>query len=330
MKSVLKWLAAGVASLLVVVAALYFGTRGDYPVPALVTHDNVLPKQDVLGIALHMETIEGPEGAQTIIVLHGGPGADFQSLRALAALSDTHRIVFYDQRGAGLSERVAANQLTLDGYLAELDAVVDLVSSDRPVVLIGHSWGAMLATAYLGQSPMRVRRAVLIEPGYIDADGRAEWRAQSKHFMSGAGYVTQAVLTGFRAAHVTGPDKWAADDFLIGRMVGMFVRHPENPYHCGSGYTAPGWRFGAAASSAWQGVPDTEVDRIAAGTAYEGPVLLLAGACNSWTGPPLQSQHATLFANAVLSVIPNAGHDVVWDKPESTIMAIRGFLAPDA
>ena len=172
MKRVLKWSAVILAFLVVAFTALFVGTRGDYPVARLVTDDPSLPSQAVAGIQLHMRIVDGPEGARTIIVLHGGPGGDFRSLQALEALSEQYTLVLYDQRGAGLSERVGADRLNLDGHLEELQGVIDLVSPDDDPILIGHSWGAMLATAYLGQNPDGVRAAILIEPGYLDLEGR--------------------------------------------------------------------------------------------------------------------------------------------------------------
>lgn len=327
MKRILKWSAIMLACLVVVITALFVGTRGDYPLARLVTDDASLPSQMVAGIQLHMRVVEGPETAPTIIVLHGGPGGDFRSLQALEALSDQYNVVFYDQRGAGLSERVSADRLTLDGYLEELQGVIDLVSPDGPVNLIGHSWRAMLATAHMGRKPDSVRAAVLIEPGYLDAVGYQAWRAESQKYLSGIAYWREAVLIGFRAQHISGPDHAAADDFLIGHMVGVFTNHSENPYHCGDGYTAPSWRFGAQSSDAWDTAPAADLDRISAGAAsYAGPVLLLAGSCNDWIGEALQVDHAAQFSNATLAVLPNAGHDVVWDNPDATLLVLRSFL----
>jgi proline iminopeptidase len=300
--SILKWLSFGIAGLIALVVILFVAMRGDYAVAALVTEDGTLPSREIADLRLHMRTLEGPPGAQTIVVLHGG---------------------------AGLSERVPAELLTLDGYLVELDAIIELTSPDRPVVLIGHSWGAMLATSYLGAHPDRVARAVLIEPGYLDADGKVAWDARAADLMSGAGYALNAVLNGFRAAHVTGPDEQASDDFLIGQMVEVFASHPENPYHCGNGYTAPIWRFGSLASALWRDTLDTELDLIARGTEFPGPVLFMAGGCNDWTGAPLQRRHMALFADSRLEVIPDAGHDVVWDNPGAAMPVIRAFLSED-
>jgi len=164
MRRALTWAAGAVGALAVALVMLFVATRGENSVPPLVTEDANLPSQEVAGVALHMRIAEGPPDAQTVVVLHGGAGGDFRSLLALEALSDTHRVVFYDQRGAGLSERLAAERLTLDGYLEELHAIIEMTSPGKPVVLIGHSWGAMLASAFLGQHPDRTDRAILIEP----------------------------------------------------------------------------------------------------------------------------------------------------------------------
>lgn len=328
MKRIAIWGLGLVGAVCALVAALFVATMGEYTVPALVTEDPTLPGLEIAGIRLHADIHEGPAGAHTIIVLHGGPGGDFRSLQALAALSDRYRVVFYDQRGAGLSARVPASALTIDGHLAELDALIDHVAQGEAVTLIGHSWGAMLAIAYLGRAPERIERAVLIEPGFLDAEGYTRWQERSREFMSGPSFLTAAVLTGFQSLHVDGPDPSARQDFLVGRMVANFADHPDNPYHCGQGFTAPSWRFGALSSSAMAGAPAAEVDRIGLGAErFTGPVLLVAGACDDWLGAPLQLQHAARFADARLAVIADAGHDVIWDNPNAALPVIRAFLA---
>jgi proline iminopeptidase len=55
-------------------------------------------------------------------------------------------------------------------------------------------------------------------------------------------------------------------------------------------------------------------------------VLFMAGACNDWIGEPLQSEHLSRFADATLVVVPDAGHDVIWDNPDATLAIIRAFL----
>lgn len=152
----------------IVAAALgmFFATSGTYEVAATVVDDATLPQIEIKGVRLHAETYGDPSNP-VIIVLHGGPGGDYRSQLGARSLADKNFVVFYDQRGAGLSERVPAEELTVATYMAELDGVIEKYSPDRPVTLLGHSWGAMLATAYLRQAPEKVARAILLEPGFL-------------------------------------------------------------------------------------------------------------------------------------------------------------------
>jgi len=329
-KRVLVGVAVLLAAVITGAIAMWVATRGDYPVLATVTGDPSLPSIEVGGVALHVQQF-GPDAGPAVIVLHGGPGGDFRSLLPLAALADDgFRVLFYDQRGAGLSERVPEEMLTLGDHLAELDAIAARLSPDDPVILIGHSWGAMLASAYLGQHPDRVARAVLIEPGFLSADGADAFLDRLNAMMRGPAYLWEAVETGFRAQHVTGPDAAAADDFLIGHMVHVFASHPENPYHCpGEPFDSPSWRYGAEASRAVMAQASrADLDSLGEVSAFSGPVLLMSGACNDWIGAPLQARHVELFADARHIDIPDAGHDVIDDQPAAALDAIRGFIIP--
>jgi proline iminopeptidase len=265
-----------------------------------------------------------------VIVLHGGPGGDYRSLLGLQALADDYFVVFYDQLGAGLSERVPAEQLTLHSSLADLDLFVDYYGQNDPVSLIGHSWGGMLASAYLGYAPQKVEKAVLAEPGFLNAAEFENWMAFQSSLISGPEYLWVALRSGFEAQHVNGPDAYAADDYLIGEgILPYFTNHPDNPYHCpGEPFDAPHWRWGAVAGNAIPAAA-TEADLNslsdhAAG--YDKPVLFLAGECDTWIGPELQAKHAALYPNARLEVIGDAGHDMFWDNPEQTLAVVRAFL----
>ena len=310
------------------VGAMWIATSGEYAVPATVADDTSLPAIDVDGVRLHAESF-GKTGDPVIVVLHGGPGSDYASLLGLKALRSDYQVVFYDQRGAGLSARVPAEKLTLDGYFAELDGVIATYSPDRPVHLIGHSWGAMLAAAYLGKAPEKIASAILMEPGFFDAAEFADWSARASNYMSGLGMISAGARAVFESLHIEGPDDAAANDYLYGKMVDAFANHPDNPYHCqGEPYDAPHWRFGARASKLASETSGDEIDRIAAGArAYDGPVLLMAGACDTWLGAELQTKHQAYFADAALKVIPNAGHELVWDNERATLAAVSDFLS---
>src|SRR4051794_23954393 len=75
-------------------------------VPKTVAEDPSLPAVDLNGTRFHAEAFGDPD-APVIMVLHGGPGQDYRNSLPLKALADDGlRVVFWDQRGTGLSARV--------------------------------------------------------------------------------------------------------------------------------------------------------------------------------------------------------------------------------
>ncbi len=77
----------------------------------------------------------------------------------LLALSDGHRLIRYDERGSGLSDR-DAEQLDLESRIADLAAVVDACELDR-FPLLGLSGGGPTSVAYAARYPERVSHLIL-------------------------------------------------------------------------------------------------------------------------------------------------------------------------
>lgn len=99
-------------------------------------------------------------GPQTVIVLHGGPGATFDYLRPeWDRLAREQRLLFYDQRGCGRSG--AAPSYHWRDHVADLDQLVRTLAPNQRVVLAGSSWGSHLALLYAHAHPERVRALVL-------------------------------------------------------------------------------------------------------------------------------------------------------------------------
>jgi pimeloyl-ACP methyl ester carboxylesterase len=70
-----------------------------------------------------------------------------------------HAFAHYDERGNGLSDWEVAD-LSLEGFVHDLEAVVDALALDR-FALIGSSKGGATAIAYAARHPERVSRLVL-------------------------------------------------------------------------------------------------------------------------------------------------------------------------
>lgn len=103
----------------------------------------------------------GHFGRTPVITLHGGPAAGETYMRPYVGLATDRQVVTYDQSGCGNSARPEDLSLyTLDRYVAELEALRAHLAFEK-VVLLGHSWGGMLAPAYAAAHPERVAGLVL-------------------------------------------------------------------------------------------------------------------------------------------------------------------------
>src|SRR6266436_639651 len=115
-----------------------------------------------------------------VIVLHGGPDFDHSYLVPdLDRLSDSFRLIYYDQRGRGRSaDHVQPEDVTLASDIADMEKVRQYFHLDS-VVLLGHSWGTVLALEYALRYPQQVSRLILMNPAPASTDDykqlRKEW-----------------------------------------------------------------------------------------------------------------------------------------------------------
>jgi len=83
-----------------------------------------------------------------VIVLHGGPGLDHSMFRPyLDPLADQFRLLYVDERGQGLSERVDPATLSLDVFARDVDLLAEALGLER-FGLLGHSFGAIITTKH--------------------------------------------------------------------------------------------------------------------------------------------------------------------------------------
>jgi proline iminopeptidase len=112
--------------------------------------------------SLHVRTIgRGPP----VIVLHGGPDFDYgYLLPELDRFKDAFRLIYYDQRGRGKSaDHVSPEDVTLASDVNDIDRVRQHFNLDS-AVLLGHSWGTLLALEYALLHPTRASHLILMNP----------------------------------------------------------------------------------------------------------------------------------------------------------------------
>lgn len=107
---------------------------------------------------------------EPILILSGGPGiASHQEDDLAMVLSKNHKAILFDQRGTGKSWTKPLDSTTINIKTAIAD--IEILRKHlgiRKLTLSGHSWGAILASAYTARYPAFVKNLLLIGGGELD------------------------------------------------------------------------------------------------------------------------------------------------------------------
>jgi proline iminopeptidase len=276
---------------------------------------------DVPGARLYYETFGRGD---PIVVVHGGPGMDHNYLLpGMKGLAQTHRVIFYDQRGVGRTEGVVdSTTVSFDRFLTDIDAIGDSLRLGR-FVLLGHSFGGLVAMRYAARHPERLRALVIMntsEPGQRYAaqsrpimrrkqtpEDSAEFRriVQSDAFKQRDSSAVNAMLrTFFRASF--------ADPSLASQLdIHEDQRTSHNMMPVATLVMGPlGPNF-----DLW---PEVATIRV--------PTLIVHGA-EDLVPLEMPRELAQKIPGAQLVVIERAGHFPYVEKPAETFAAINQFLS---
>jgi len=108
-----------------------------------------------------------------IIVLHGGPGLDQgYLLPQMANLAHDHEVTFYDQRGCGksLGFNLTPQTINIDTFVQDLESVRNKLHYKK-FILIGHSWGGLLAMNYAIKYPDHLSGVILLSSAPSNSTG---------------------------------------------------------------------------------------------------------------------------------------------------------------
>jgi pimeloyl-ACP methyl ester carboxylesterase len=127
---------------------------------------------DVDGHGLYLDC-QGT-GSPTIVYLHGAiwdtgavPMPHANGKFAQRALADEYRVCVYDRRNVGMSEVVDATQ-TPEDAIADMRGLLAVAGVEPPYVLLGVSFGGLLAYLYANEYPDEVIGMLLLDPMFPD------------------------------------------------------------------------------------------------------------------------------------------------------------------
>jgi proline iminopeptidase len=119
------------------------------------------------GFVLHYRTTGS---GRSLLLLSGGPGIDIDYLTPIATeLSSSYSTILLEQRGTGRSrpKTLTPENLNLRLLVEDIEALRTSIGADR-LLILGHSWGGVLALAYASAHPERVDSIILVASGGID------------------------------------------------------------------------------------------------------------------------------------------------------------------
>jgi haloalkane dehalogenase len=111
-----------------------------------------------------------------LVMVHGNPTWSFYFRALVSALSPRYRTIVPDHIGCGLSAKPTPQQYgyRLINRIDDLDYLLQQITDQTGLTLIGHDWGGMIATGYALRRPERVKRLVLMNTAaFLPPGGRA-------------------------------------------------------------------------------------------------------------------------------------------------------------
>lgn len=308
--------------LLVYLALLVFAPISFSPT---VDSDPSLPSVSLNGHKFHAETFGNPNNP-ILLALHGGPGGDYLSIRSLKALADKYFVIMYDQRKSGLSSRNSEVEITVQSFFDDLNSFIEHFDNGKPVNIVGHSWGAMLASGYAGMYPEKVNKLVLIEPGILKAELAGPYLNAARPEI---GFVDYIYLSGVwlnKWRVDINSDEEARDDYFMSQLYIYFENKDlSNEF--------VGWRIGTFVQRQTIGkmVRDPELlaslDFLKGVENFEGEVLFLSSENNKIYGANYQRRHLKYYKSATHKIVYGAGHHIFIDQPDLSNQIIDDFLS---
>jgi pimeloyl-ACP methyl ester carboxylesterase len=105
----------------------------------------------------------GQEGKPALLLVHGGLDHARNWDWVARSLREHFHVYAMDLRGHGNSAWAPGASYSIPEHVLDIATLVDLLSRDVPLHLIGHSLGGVLTLVYAGLYPDRVRKVIAIE-----------------------------------------------------------------------------------------------------------------------------------------------------------------------
>jgi pimeloyl-ACP methyl ester carboxylesterase len=286
---------------------------------------------DLGDVTLHVASAGDP-AKPLILMLHGFPEFWVGWENVMEALAADFHVVAPDQRGYNLSSKPQG----VDAYkarvlIADVAALADRLSPEKPFVLAGHDWGASVAYGYAFRHPERLSHLVIangVHPVCFqraildDAEQReaSQYINKLKRPDQAARLAENAFSRGFRMLSGFSDTAWMTDE-LRARYVDAWSRPGAMEamlnWYRASPIVVP--EPGEAVSTA----PVLDIDPAA--VSVRMPHLLIWGDDDTALRPSCFAGLDQFAPDLTVKHIAGTGHWLLHERPKEVAEAIRAF-----
>lgn len=289
-------------------------------------------------IAYTLVSAKGLKKPFPIIYLQGGPGGFIsdRNIKMLAPLSeDGYDIFLYDQIGSGQSERLSdINEYTAVRHKKDLEELIKKIGSEK-VILIGQSWGAILATLFIADNPEKVEKVILTGAGPVQPmhEELLNKNAPDSLNLRKPPYSNKEANDKSKNIRINAIAYWAksfgkklasdkeVDDFQTYRNSELNKATVCDTSKALEAEGGGGFYAQVMTVQSFNKIEDTRPKL----KGSKIPILLMKGQCDNWPWG-FMNEYLELFPNHQLKIIPDAGHSISVEQPELYLKSIREFL----
>jgi proline iminopeptidase len=251
-----------------------------------------------------------------VVVLHGGPGASFDYLLpGFDALATGRTLIYYDQRGGGRSPIPREKPVTWQDHVADLDGLRELWGQSH-LVILGYSWGGLLAQLYATEHPDAVDRLGLVcsAPAWRAARDDFERRFAERNLAP----EVQAERQRLRESNLRVRDPEAFQRRMFELSVVAYFHDPDKARDL-----TPFRVVGRVQQETWKSLGEYDL-RPRLERLREIPALVVHGAEDPI--PLYASEEVARRLGAPLAVIERSGHCPHVERPDEFVRVLDNFL----
>ncbi len=288
--------------------------------------DLVKQKVDVGDCDLYVE--EEGRGIP-LVLINGGPGGTHHYFHPwFSRAAAFSRVIYYDQRGCGLSDWKSGEGYSVEQAAEDLDTIRESLGYDQWVVL-GYSYGGFLAQWYTVNHPDRVAGLILLgaSPGMWEDTGSSRQYDFLSDEESGRMREISSRLREQRAEY-----NWSYNDYMRLIVYNNFLNGDwkrQNFYRPSRDRIAQIALYEWNHDSMFRGPVSSSQDRIDLNGAFEEcpiPTLILEGEWDLTWGTEKPGLLLGNHPGAELVTFEKAGHGVYDEAPEQFFRVLKKFI----